>query len=212
MHRQKLQQLFGMLRCVFLIAYPIGKNLYLNITNRCTNGCYFCVRNFAPGVACYDLRLEKEPTAEEVIKEIGDPSPYREVVFCGFGEPLIRLDVVKEVASWLKEKGARIRVNTNGLANLFHGRNILPELEGLVDAISISLNAENAERYYQICRPAFGIESYDALLDFIRESRKYISCVRVTVVDVPEVDIDRCREIAEKLEVDFRVRHYGGRK
>jgi len=163
-------------------------------------------------VAGYNLWLKKEPTTEEVIEEIGDPSPYREVVFCGYGEPLIRFDVVKEVSLWLKEKGSWVRVNTNGLANLYHGRNVLPELCGLVDAVSISLNAENAQKYYRICRPQFGPESYQHLLEFIRESIKYIPKVKVTVVDIPQIDVKECRRIADELGVYFEVRAYGGKR
>ncbi|HBT20596.1 MAG TPA: radical SAM protein [Peptococcaceae bacterium] len=185
-------------------------NLYLNITNRCTNRCCFCVRNYAPGVAGYNLWLKKEPAVEEIIGEIGDPSLYREVVFCGYGEPLIRLDAVKEVSKWLKDKEAWVRVNTNGLANLYHNRNILPELCGIVDAVSISLNAENARKYYKICRPQFGPESYNHLLEFINESKKYIPKVKVTVVDIPQIDVEKCRRIAETMGVDFEVREYGG--
>jgi TatD DNase family protein len=203
-----MQFLFRVLRKHNMIAYEIGSRLYLNITNKCTCACRFCVRNLSPGVAGYDLRLEKEPNFDEIISAIGDPHAYLEIVFCGYGEPLIRLDTVKAVASWVKAQGIPVRVDTNGLANLFHGRNILPELEGLVDAVSISLNAENAEKYNTICRPVFGAQSYPALLEFIAESIKYIPRVRVSVVDIPEVDIEACREIADRMGVGFKVRHY----
>lgn len=191
-----------------MIAYQIGPRLYLNITNKCTNNCYFCVRNLAPGVAGYDLRLDEAPSLEEIIFAIGDPKEYSEIVFCGYGEPLIRLDTVKAVAKWIKDQGGAVRVDTNGLANLYHGRNILPELAGLVDAISISLNAENGEKYCRICRPAFGEESFPALLDFIEQAKRYIPRVRVSVVDVSEIDIEACRELARHLGAEFKVRHY----
>jgi TatD DNase family protein len=191
-----------------MIAYQIGSRLYLNITNKCSCSCDFCVRKLSPGVAGYDLRLEKDPTVEEIISAIGDPRVYSEVVFCGYGEPLIRLDAVKAVARWIKNEGGCVRVNTNGLANLWHGRNVLPELGGLVDALSVSLNAENAEKYFQICHPVLGIESYSALLDFIKESKKHIPKVQVSVVDISEIDVEACGEIAEGLGVGFRVRNY----
>jgi len=149
---------------------------------------------------------------EEIIAAVGDPRSFAEVVFCGYGEPLIRLDTVKTVAGWLKQQGASVRVNTNGLASLWHGRNILPELKGLVDAISISLNAENAEKYQRICHPQLGEESYSALLEFIKESKKYIPKVQVTVVAVSEIDIESCRKIAEDLDVQFKVRNYAPEK
>ena len=191
-----------------MIAYQIGSSLYLNVTNKCTNDCYFCIRNLAPGVAGYDLRLEEDPSPREIIDKIGDPRKYDQVVFCGFGEPLVSLDTVKEVSRWLKGRGAYVRVDTNGLANLYHGRNVLPELEGLVDAISVSLNAESGEKYCRICRPVFGDDSFPALLDFIEQAKKYIPSVRVSVVDVEEIDIEACRELARDLGVGFRVRHY----
>lgn len=195
-----------------MIAYQIGSRLYLNITNRCINDCTFCVRNLAPGVAGYDLRLDKEPFVEEIIEAIGDPQEYSEVVFCGYGEPLIRLDAVVEVSRWLKQHGGKVRINTNGLANLYHGKNVLPLLSGLVDAVSVSLNAENAEKYFRVCRPELGPESYSAVLDFISEAKKYIPSVRVSVVDVREIDVEACQEIARQLGVGLKVRHYNPEK
>lgn len=191
-----------------MIAYQIGSSLYLNITNKCTNDCSFCVRNLAPGVAGYDLRLQEDPSLTEILEAIGDPKQFSEIVFCGYGEPLLRLDTVKEVSRWLKSKGATVRVNTNGLANLFYGRNVLPELKDLIDVISVSLNAEDPEKYDRICRPAFGMDSFPAILDFIQEAKKYIPIVRVSVVDVSEIDIAACREIAHGLGVELKVRHY----
>lgn len=191
-----------------MIAYQIGSRLYLNITNRCLCSCEFCVRDLAPGVAGYDLRLDADVPSEEVIAAIGNPKDYTEIVFCGYGEPLLCLETVKTVARWIKGNGGTVRINTNGLANLWYGRNILPELEGLVDAISISLNAENEEKYLVVCHPVFGSRSYAALLDFIKESKKYIPRVQVSVVDYPGVDVEACRDIAAELEVGFKVRHY----
>lgn len=195
------------------IVYKVGDSLYLNITNRCTNECPFCIRNKARVFnQKYKLWLDREPTVEEIMEAIGDPSKYKEIVFCGYGEPLIRLDVVKEVASRLKTKDRRlktkIRIDTNGHGNLFWGRNILPELKGLIDVISISLNAESAEVYERICRPLLGPKSYEAVIDFIKESKKYVSEVEVTVVNLPTVDINACRKIAKDLGARFRVRPY----
>ena len=214
------------------IAYPIGDSLYLNITNRCTNECSFCIRYKTDLFnQQYPLWLEHEPSAEEVIEAIGNPTKYKQIVFCGYGEPTIRLDVIKEVAKKLKSKltthplspslnkrggnpnevregASLIRVDTNGTANLFWGRNILPELKGLIDHISISLDAENAEVYNQICHPAFGEKSYPAVLEFIKAAKKYIPIVEATVVGLPGIDIAACRKIAADLGVGFRVRPY----
>jgi TatD DNase family protein len=190
------------------ITYPIRNSLYLNITNRCTAACTFCVRYHTDFVKGHNLRLGEEPTADELIKEIGDPMRYAEIVFCGYGEPLLRLDTVKAVAAAVKQKGGRVRIDTNGHGNLVHKRNILPELAGLVDAVSVSLNAQNAESYFKISQPKFGVETYDAVKDFIREAKKYIPDVTATVVSAPGIDVDACRTIAEELGARFRVREY----
>jgi len=191
-----------------MITYPIRNSLYLNITNRCTAACTFCVRYHTDFVKGHNLRLGDEPTAEELIKEINDPKRYAEIVFCGYGEPLLRLDVVKAVATEVKKRGGKVRIDTNGHANLIYKRNVLPELAGLVDAVSVSLNAQNAELYNKVSQPKFGIETYEAVKEFILEAKKYIPDVAITVVSLPEVDIEACRKIAEDLGVKLRVREY----
>lgn len=191
------------------LAYPIRDSLYLNITNRCTNQCAFCAKFRSYTVKGHYLELSHEPDFNEVISAMGDISRYKEVVFCGYGEPLLRLDLVKEVAKWLKLKGVKVRINTDGLANLVNGRNILPELKGLVDSISVSLNAESAERYVKICRPPQGEAAYEAVKNFIKEAKNHIPDVQASVVALPGVPVERCREIAEKeLGVKFRAREY----
>ncbi len=190
------------------ITYPIRNSLYLNITNRCTASCTFCVRYHTDFVKGHNLRLGEEPTADALIKEIGDPKQYAEIVFCGYGEPLLRLDVVKAVAAAVKERGGKVRIDTNGHGNLIYKRNILPELSGLVDGVSVSLNAQNAETYVKLSQPKFGIETYEAVKEFLREAKKYIPDVTATVVAAPEVDVEACRRIAEELGVKFRVREY----
>jgi TatD DNase family protein len=191
------------------IAYQIGNSLYLNITNRCTSKCTFCIRYKTKLFNNkHELWLKKEPTAKEVIEAVGDPAKYKEVVFCGYGEPLIRLDVVKEVSKWLKDKGAKIRIDTNGHGNLIHKRNIVPELKGLVDSISISLNAQNKKLYNEICRPDFGEEAFDAIIEFAGECKKYIPEVELTVVGIPEIDVKEAKKIADDLGIPFRVRTY----
>jgi TatD family-associated radical SAM protein len=192
------------------ITYQIGDNLYINLTNRCLNQCEFCIRYKARNLdQKYPLWLDREPTVDEVIKAIGDPSPYQQIAFVGYGEPLIRLEEVIAIAKALKLKyQGKIRIDTNGLANLFWGRNVLPELKGLIDIISISLNAENAELYDRICSSLYGLAAFPAVLDFIKEAKKYIPQVEVTVVDLPIVDKEKCRQIATDLGAAFRVRPY----
>lgn len=190
------------------IAYAIRNSLYLNITNRCTNACTFCAKFKDFTVKGHHLRLDREPTAEEIIQAIGDPARYQEVVFCGYGEPLLRLDLIKEVAAWLKQKGVIVRINTDGQANLVHGRNILPELEGLVDALSVSLNASDAPTYQRWCRSRFGECGYEAVKDFLRDAKKHIPSVTASAVTLPGIDIAACRRVAEELGVEFREREY----
>jgi TatD DNase family protein len=203
-------QLFGIGRIPAQgkIAYPIRNSLYLNITNRCTAACTFCVRYHTDFVKGHNLRLGEEPSAEAVIAQIGDPGRYDEIVFCGYGEPLLRLDVVKAVAAEVKRRGGKVRIDTNGHANLIYKRNILPELAGLVDAVSVSLNAQNAEVYEKVSQPRFGPGTYEAVKEFIGEAGKYIPEVTATVVSLPEVDIEACRKIAGERGAAFRVREY----
>ncbi|MEW6587006.1 MAG: TatD family hydrolase [Nitrospirota bacterium] len=187
------------------ITYKIRNNLYLNITNRCTNRCGFCIRFQSNFVKGHNLRLSHEPSEEELKMEIGDPSRYQEIVFCGYGEPLLRLDLVKNLAAWIKQRGGRVRINTNGHGNLINGRNILPELKGLVDSISISLDAQDEETYDKVCKPTYK-NAYPGVIEFIRESKKYILNVQATVVNLEGVDVEKCRKIAEDLGVRLRVR------
>ncbi len=189
------------------ITYPIRNTLYLNLTHRCTARCTFCHRLDDPTVKGYDLRLQKEPSAQELIREIGDPRRFDEVVFCGYGEPTLRLEEIKEVAAEVKTRGGRVRLNTNGHGNLIHRRNILPELAGLIDSISISLNAENAEKYLALCLPAYGLKTYDAVVAFIKEAKRHIPEVAVSVVHLPAIDVEACERLArEELGVRFRLR------
>jgi TatD DNase family protein len=189
------------------IAYRIRDSLYLNITNKCTNKCGFCVRFRTSYVKGHNLRLEKEPTALQLIKAINDPKAYKEVVFCGIGEPMLRLDVIKKVAKWIKEKGGQVRINSNGHGNLIHGRNVLPELKGLVDRFSISLDAENEEKYKAVCKPTIE-NAFNGMIEFVKEAKKVIPEVKLTVVTVPQIDVDACKALAKKLGVPLRVRKF----
>lgn len=190
-----------------IYAYPIQDALYLNITNRCPNKCSFCIRQTSNGVG-YALWLEREPSTEDVIKAIGDPSGYREIVFCGYGEPLLRPELVIEVCRYLKDHWKLpIRINTNGLAEKALGREIAPKLEGLVDIISISLNAQDAPTYDALCLPVLS-GAYQAVLDFTSQCKKVIPRVILSIVELPGVDPEACRKVAEQLGVELRVRHY----
>ena len=192
----------------FRIAYMIRNSLYLNITNRCSNRCSFCAKFEDFTVKGHNLLLEGEPSFEEVMAAVGQPAGIDEVVFCGYGEPLIRLDLLKRVATELKQRGFRIRINTDGQANLVHGRDILPELAGLVDSISVSLNAPDSDTYERICNTPFGGAGFGAVCAFISEATRYIPRVMASAVTVPGVDMDACRVLAESLGAEFRVREY----
>ncbi len=191
------------------IAYEIRDSLYINITNRCTNSCDFCVRAQTSFVKGHNLRLDAEPGVNDILSAVKSPEKYKEIVFCGYGEPTLRLDVIKTVAGELKKRGVRIRVVTNGHGDIINKRPIACELKGLVDKISVSLNAENAARYDDLCKPEFGTGTYKRVLDFIGSAVSDGIETEVTCLDVPGVDLGECGKIARSLGANFRVRKYG---
>ncbi len=192
-------------------VYYLGYSLYLNITNRCTNRCVFCIKKFTDQVGNKKLVLDREPSLRDIIEPLSkiDLRVYREIVFCGFGEPLLRVEIVKKVASFIKNMSPYlpVRIDTNGHGNIFNQRNILPEIAPYIDAISISLNAENKEKYDKISRPIF-IDAYNAVIEFIKLSKIYIKDVTISVINLPTVDIKKCEKIAEDLGVKFKVREF----
>ncbi|SNB46045.1 TatD family hydrolase [Geobacter sp. DSM 9736] len=191
-----------------MIAYRIRNSLYLNITNRCSNHCSFCAKFDDFTVKGHFLKLLHEPNFSEVMGAIGNAGMFDEVVFCGYGEPLLRLDLVKAVAAELKKQGVKVRINTDGQANLVHGRNIVPELEGLVDCVSVSLNAPDAVTYARLCNTPFGEGGFNAVCDFLREAKGRIPKVVASAVTVPGVNVAAVRRLAESLGVEFREREY----
>ena len=194
------------------ILYKVHDNLYVNLTNRCPCSCTFCLRQTRESMEGSDpLWLSHTPSFEEVEAEFEkfDLSNYKEVVFCGFGEPTEALDVLLETAKYVKERyGKKTRINTNGLGNLVNGRDIAPLFEGLIDTLSISLNTPDAKKYYELVRPKFGEKSFDAMLEFAKESKKYVPNVVMTTVDttLTKEEEQQCREICEKLGVTYRIR------
>ena len=189
------------------ISYQIDNNLYLSITDRCTLECIFCPKTQGVlTVKGFDLTSDHRPTTEEIIDAIDDPGKYDEVVFCGFGEPTLRLNVLLEVARNIKARGGRVRVNTDGLSNLVHKNNTLPELGSCVDALSVSLNAQNREVYELHCKPNLP-GSYAAMLTFLKHAPEYIEDVTASAIAGLEgVDIPACEIIAQDLGVKFRRR------
>ena len=198
------------------ITYQVKQSVYVNLTNRCPCACRFCLRNNGPEVfGSGPLWLEREPTLEEVTASLDgwDYARFREVVFCGYGEPTERLDVLLAAADHLKRLDAapRVRVNTNGLSDLVNGRPTAPLFAGKVDCLSISLNTDDAAEYLDLCRPKFGAAAYPALLAFTQEASAVVPEVVMTVVDEPVTSIEkqaRCRALAESLGARLRVRWY----
>jgi TatD family-associated radical SAM protein len=192
-----------------------GKNIYVNMTNRCPCSCVFCLRQTKKMMEGNSLWLkEGEPSVERVMELFApyDLSVINDLVFCGFGEPLERLHDVCEVIDRLKAKypKLKVRVNTNGLANLIHGKDITPELEGRFDTVSISLNAPDAEEFLALTRSKFGIQSFDAIKEFAVLAKAHVKNVVMTVVEkvMPEEKIEACRKICEELGVTLRVRPF----
>jgi len=156
----------------------------------------------------HNLRLEHEPSYQEVTRSLNHLEKYKEVVFCGYGEPTIRLDLLKEVARFLKSKNAKVRLDTNGQGNLIHKRNIVPELVELIDTTSISLNVEDSKKYDQLCKSEFGENTFEKVIDFAKECKRLLPKTALTFLDMPGVDLKRCEKIAKELGVELRIRHY----
>ncbi len=190
-------------------VYEYGSGLYVNLTNRCNNNCAFCLRHTNQGVGSHRLWLEHEPTAEQVIEKMQDLSAYEEVVFCGFGEPTLAWETLKQIAAYVKQQGKPVRVNTNGLGNLANGRDITPEAEGLVDTFSISLNAATPEAYQELCHSQYGLQALSALLEFAKLASRCVPHVVFTVVDsIGPEEIEKSRELAQRCGAKLRVRAY----
>ena len=196
------------------ITYPVNKGLYINMTNRCPCNCTFCLRHNADGVYGSDsLWLDREPTVEEVCDSVDtwDLTQFEEVVFCGYGEPTERLEDLMLVAKYIKDKqDIKIRINTNGLADLIWQKQTASQLKGLIDTVSISLNTPNKEDYLKVVRPKFGVGSYDAMLNFAKDCTAYVPNVVMTVVDVvtSKEEQEQCRKICENIGARLRVRPF----
>lgn len=202
-------KLFGIgMKSNLSFTYQIGKALYINVTNRCNADCVFCDRKGGAVINGYNLKMTKseEPDADVYIKEIGDPKNYSEIVFCGYGEPTIRWEVVKQIAMYVKENNGKTRMNTDGHGNFINKRDITPELQGLIDTVSISLNSTDPEQYGKLMRldPSMHTE----MLDFARKAKNY-SHVVLSIVGISEVDSEAAKKfVTEEVGVDFREREY----
>lgn len=195
------------------ILYVYKKQIYVNLTNRCSGNCVFCVRNKNDGVGNHNLVLKQDPTLSELISEIDafDFDGYEEFVFCGYGEPTCAIDNLLATAEYFKKSHSqKIRVNTNDLGRLYNGWDILTELNKVVDSYSISLNAPNEERYYQLVRPPYE-HAFEEVLSFAKEGKKAKKEVVFSVVSVlSDEEIALCRDLAQRLDIPLKVRKYEG--
>lgn len=191
-------------------VYEVGDNLYVNVTNKCSNKCTFCIRNEHDGMNGKNLWLDKEPTVQEIIDSLPkDLSKYNEVVFCGFGEPTYKLDVICEVGRYVKSKGKRTRINTNGQANLIHGQDVTEDLVDAIDVVNVSLNASNAGKYQEICKSKYGTVAFVSMLDFAYKCQRRGMKVIMSVVDViGEEEIADCQALCDKKGLTLRVRKF----
>ncbi|MCI8669109.1 MAG: TIGR04100 family radical SAM protein [Lachnospiraceae bacterium] len=194
------------------ILYEVHNNLYVNLTNRCPCNCTFCLRQTRDHMEeSESLWLEHEPSIEELKEEFKkfDMSGYGEVVFCGFGEPTERLQVLLEAAAFVKQEyGKNVRVNTNGLSDLINKTSTAPMFQEIVDTVSISLNTPKAEQYLELTRSRFGIQSFEAVLTFAKDVKQYVDTVVLTTVDttLSGEEEEECRTICENLGVTYRIR------
>lgn len=196
------------------ILYKVHNNLYVNLTNRCSCACTFCLRQTRDHMEDSDsLWLEHEPSFEEVKEAFSkvDVSKYEEIVFCGFGEPTERIDVLLQTAKFIKEQYHKpIRINTNGQANLIHKRDVTKDFEGLIDTISISLNTPNEEEYNRIVRSQFGNQAYSAMIDFVKKVKQYVPNVILSTVEttITKEEEKECKKICDHLGVTYRIRPF----
>ncbi len=189
-------------------TYQIGQSLYINVTNRCNADCVFCDRKGEAVINGYSLKMKKseEPEAEVYIKEIGDPKKFNEIVFCGYGEPTIRWDVVKQVAKHVKDNGGKTRMNSDGHGNFINKRDITPELEGLIDTVSISLNSTDPQQYAKLMR--VDPQMHEEMINFAKKAKQFTRVV-LSIVGLSEVDKEAAKKfVTDEIGVDFREREY----
>lgn len=194
------------------LLYELDGNLYINLTNRCTNRCKFCVRNGKDSYYGHNLRLEKEPTAEEVLhlfKAEYEGKRYNEVVFCGFGEPTFRIDEITTIGAYVRSKGYTVRLNTNGQGNLINGYDITDKLIGAIDKVNVSLNMPTAKEYDEMCHSVYKEKAFDALLSFAKECDKKGLKVTLSVVDcIGKEKVEEAKKLCEENGLTIKVRSY----
>ena len=190
--------------------YKLKGKIYLNITNRCGNRCEFCIRSNSDALVGYDMKLSREPDFEDMKKAIDElPDPLGEVTFCGYGEPTYNFDTLVKTAEYLKSRGAKVRLNTNGQGRLINERDIVPELAGKIDEVSVSLNEADRGAYQNLCHPKFGMFAHDEIVDLAKRCKEAGISTRFTAVDIiPNVSIRRCRKLAADMGIPLAVRQH----
>ncbi len=189
-------------------TYLIGNSLYINVTNRCNADCVFCDRKGEATISGYNLKMKKseEPPAEKYIEEIGDPKKYSEIVFCGYGEPTIRWEVIKQVAKYVKDNGGKTRVNTDGHGNFINKKDITPELHGLIDTVSISLNSVDPQQYADLMR--VDPKMHAEMVDFAKKAKEHTKVV-MSIVGINSVDTKKAKDfVTNEIGVSFREREF----
>lgn len=190
-------------------TYRIRNSIYINITNRCNADCFFCTHKSDAIIDGYNLKMERndEPPAEKYIEEIGNPKNYNEIVFCGYGEPTIRWDIVKKIARYVKSNGGKTRLDTNGHGSFINKRDITPEMRGLIDVVSISINTHDPRKYAEIMRVEKRM--FNEMIDFAKKSKMYVEEVVMSIVSIDNIEVEKTRQIVEeKIGAEFRVREY----
>lgn len=190
------------------VVYKIGGSLYINLTMRCTNDCYFCPKNKGYHVAGHNLLLQREPEETEILRGIADYDDYQEIVFCGLGEPTLRADLLISLAEKLRQKGVRLRLNTNGQGNIITRSDLTEKLAGLFDVVNVSLNAPDSVVYNKVCSPQFGENIYKDVVSFAQQCNKAGIKTVLSVVKLHEIDIEACKKVAENIGIPLKVREY----
>jgi len=190
------------------LAYKIGRSLYINLTARCTNNCYFCPKNTGCRVAGHNLLLSSEPTESQILEAVRKHNNYDEIVFCGLGEPTLRAELLLSLAEKFKSGQVPLRLNTNGQGSYVNKIDLPQKLAGLIDVVNVSLNAPDAGTYSEICRPQFGEMIYDEVVRFAERCRDAGLQTVLSIVDVPEIDKDECQKLAARLGMPLKIREY----
>ena len=189
-------------------VYEVGNNLYINLTNKCSNDCFFCIRNGHDDMNGTNLWIDREPNFDDVVNQLPhDLSKYDEIVFCGFGEPTYQIDLMCQLGRYFKSKGKTTRINTNGQANLIFGDDVTEKMVGAIDKVNVSLNASNAKEYQRICKSVFGEDAFEGMLEFAHQCQDLGMDVVMSVVDIIGKDeVDACQQLCDERGLKLRVR------